>query len=97
MFKISKLAMRDYFYEWQISSCYILALATVLGPLLILFGLKFGIVGNMISQLVEEPRNREIRPVGSGHYEMTWFSKSANVLMSILLCPVSEIWQLIFN
>jgi putative ABC transport system permease protein len=52
-----------------------LALATVLGPLLILFGLKFGLVGNMISQLVDEPRNREILPVNSGHYDLAWFSK----------------------
>lgn len=73
MLKISKLAARDYFYEWQISACYVLALGTVLGPLLVLFGLKFGIVGNMITQLVDEPRNREIRPVSSGHYDVAWF------------------------
>ncbi len=73
MLKISKLAARDYFYEWQISACYVLALGTVLGPLLILFGLKFGIVGNMVTQLVEEPRNREIRPVSSGRYDIGWF------------------------
>ncbi len=73
MLKISKLAARDYFYEWQISACYVLALGTVLGPLLVLFGLKFGIVGSMVSQLVEEPRNREIRPVSSGRYDIGWF------------------------
>lgn len=73
MLKISKLAARDYFYEWQISACYVLALAAVLGPLLVLFGLKFGVVGNMLSQLVEEPRNREIRPVSSGRYDLDWF------------------------
>jgi putative ABC transport system permease protein len=75
MLKISKLAARDYFHEWQISGCYVLALGAVLGPLLILFGLKFGIVGNLVGQLVEEPRNREIRPVSSSHYNLSWFSE----------------------
>ncbi len=55
------------------SSCFILALAAVLAPMMILFALKFGIVGSMLEQLIEDPRNREIRPVGSGHYNAEWF------------------------
>ncbi len=75
MLKISKLAAQDYFFEWQISSCFVLALAAVLGPILILFGLKFGIVGNMIDELVNDPRNRELRPINSGQYDQQWFDK----------------------
>ena len=78
MFKIFKLAVRDYFYEWQISMCHILALASILAPLMILFGLKFGVIGNMISQLVEEPLNRELRPVASKHIAPEWFKKLYN-------------------
>ena len=74
MRNILKLALTDYFYEWQMSSCFVLALAAVLAPMMILFALKFGIVGSMMEQLVEDPRNREIRPVGSGHYGPDWFS-----------------------
>ncbi len=66
------LATRDYFHEWQISICFVLALAAVLGPMMVLFGLKFGIVGSMITELVEDPAKREIRPVGSGHYDRDW-------------------------
>ena len=55
------------------SSCFILALAAVLAPMMILFALKFGIIGSMVEQLIEDPRNREIRPVGSGHYNLGWF------------------------
>ena len=73
MRKISKLAVLDYTHEWRISVCFVVALATVLGPILMLFGLKYGIVGNMIDQLVEEPRNREIRPASSGRYPPDWF------------------------
>lgn len=76
MLKISKLAARDYYNEWQISGCFIIALAAVLGPMLVLFGLKYGIVGTMIKELVDEPRNREIRPINSGRYDAEWFSKA---------------------
>ncbi len=70
--KVFGLASRDYVHEWQMSSCFVLALAAVLGPMMVLFGLKFGIVGTMVDQLIEDPRNREIRPVGSGRYDTTW-------------------------
>ena len=73
--KTLRLASRDYGHEWQMSSCFILALAAVLGPMLVLFGLKFGIVGGMLEQLIENPANREIRPVGSGRFDLDWFDE----------------------
>jgi len=70
--KVLRLATRDYFHEWQMSGCFVLALAAVLGPMLVLFGLKFGIVGAMVDQLIEDPHNREIHPLGSGHFDHAW-------------------------
>jgi len=72
LFKILRLATRDYLHEWQMSICFVLGLAAVLGPMLVLFGLKFGIVGSMMDELIEDPGNREIRPVGSGRYDRDW-------------------------
>jgi len=72
MFKVFGLATRDYLHEWQMSVCFILGLAAVLGPMMVLFGLKFGIVGAMMQGLIEDPGNREIRPVGSGRYDDAW-------------------------
>ena len=66
------LASRDYLHEWQMSFCFVLALAAVLGPMMVLFGLKFGIVGAMVDQLIEDPGNREIRPMSSGRYDQGW-------------------------
>jgi putative ABC transport system permease protein len=71
-FKVFRLASRDYVHEWLMSGCFVLALAAVLGPMMVLFGLKFGIVGAMVDQLVENPVNREIRPVGTGYYDHAW-------------------------
>jgi putative ABC transport system permease protein len=67
------LAVKDYTHEWRMSSCFVLALAATLAPMLVLFGLKFGIVNSMAERLIQDPRNREIRPVGSGRFEGRWF------------------------
>jgi putative ABC transport system permease protein len=69
------LASRDYRNEWQMSGFYLLALAAVLGPMMILFGLKFGIIGSLLDNLIEDPRNREIHPVGSGRYDSAWIEQ----------------------
>ncbi len=75
--KIVNLSFRDYTHEWRMSGCFVLALASVLAPMMILFGLKFGIVSSMVNGLVENPTNREIRAVGSGRYDDAWFNKYA--------------------
>ncbi|MES9852647.1 MAG: FtsX-like permease family protein [Candidatus Thiodiazotropha sp. L084R] len=72
---IAWLASRDYSNEWQMSGFFVLALAAVLGPMMILFALKFGIVGSMLDNLIEDPRNREIRPIGSGRYDQAWLDQ----------------------
>jgi putative ABC transport system permease protein len=71
---ILTLSFRDYSHEWRMSGCFVLALASVLAPMMILFGLKFGIVSSMINDLVEDPENREIRAVGSGSYSDDWMA-----------------------
>jgi len=72
---IIRLSFRDYSHEWRMSGCFILALSSVLAPMMILFGLKFGIVSTMIHELVENPVNREIKPIGSGRYDDAWIDE----------------------
>ncbi len=71
------LAYRDFLHERRISLCFILALMAVLAPLLVLFGLKFGLIDTLAQRLVESPHNREIVGVGSGHYDAAWFKTLA--------------------
>lgn len=74
---IVTLSLRDYSHEWRMSGCFVLALASVLAPMMILFGLKFGIVNSMLTELIENPTNREIRSVGSGRFDEDWFRRMA--------------------
>ncbi len=75
---IVRLSFRDYSHEWRMSGCFILALSSVLAPMMILFGLKFGIVTTMLEQLIENPINREIKPIGSGRYDDAWIDRFRN-------------------
>jgi len=70
---VVRLSLCDYFHERLLSVCAVLGLAAVLAPLLVLFGVKSGIINTMADRLIEDPRNREISSVGSGRYEKDWF------------------------
>ena len=48
------LALKDYGHEWVMSGNFVLALAAVLAPMMVLYGLKAGIVGSMVDRLVED-------------------------------------------
>lgn len=74
---VARLAWDDYRHEWVISSCAVLALAAVLIPLLVLFGLKYGIITNLLDPLTENPRYREIAPLTSGNFTPEWFDSMA--------------------
>jgi putative ABC transport system permease protein len=74
---VVELALRDFVHERIMSACFVLALSAALLPLLVLFGLKFGIIGNLLEPLTEDPRYRQILPVGSGSYGPDWFEAMA--------------------
>ena len=66
--QICHLSLRDYLHERLLSACAVLGLAAVLAPLLILFGVKFGVVETLTERLRNDPATLEISPVGSGHF-----------------------------
>lgn len=74
---VLQLSLRDYLHEWILSGCFVLAIAAVLMPLLVLFGLKYGIISNLLAPLKEDPRYRQIQPIGSGSYGPAWFDAMA--------------------
>jgi len=72
-----RLAALDFVHEWRVSACLVLALAAVATPMLVLFGMKFGLIEAMRGRLLEDPRTLEIRPLGSGHFPPAWFEAMA--------------------
>ncbi|WP_156908000.1 ABC transporter permease [Desulfovibrio cuneatus] len=74
---VFSLCLEDLRNEKMLSFCMVMAVASVLGPLLILFGLKFGTVETLRGRLVHDPRNREIRPLNAQAYSHEWFQTVA--------------------
>lgn len=58
----TRLAIRDMAYEWVLTVCMVLALAAVIAPLLILLGLREGVVGNLLDRLRHDPLSRLVTP-----------------------------------
>ncbi|MCD7983258.1 MAG: ABC transporter permease, partial [Desulfovibrio sp.] len=71
------LALKDYAHEGLLSACAVLGLAAVLTPLLVLYGVKFGVVQTLTDRLREDPRNLEISPVTSGRYTGEYLARLA--------------------
>lgn len=76
--RTANLAWRDFAHEWQVSLCLVLALAAVLTPLLVLFGLKSGIVTTMTQRLKADPNNLQVIVKGNNRLEPAWLEQLRN-------------------
>ncbi|NVZ19088.1 ABC transporter permease family protein [Pseudomonas costantinii] len=65
---VASLAWQDYRNDAWLSACSVLALVAVIAPLLVLFGLKFGLVNSLTERLESDPTTREIIPLGGGRF-----------------------------
>jgi putative ABC transport system permease protein len=84
---IVRLSLRDYSYERLLTICAVMGLAAILAPLLVLFGVKSGIINTMVDRLVKDPRNLEISPIGSGRYNHEWFSAQGELPEVAFIIP----------
>lgn len=60
------LALRDWLHDGSLSICAILALASMLAPVLVLLGLKNGVLESMRAKLLEDPAILVIIPRSDG-------------------------------
>lgn len=74
---LAGLATRDLWHDRQVSLCIVAALVAVIAPLLLLFGLKHGVVSQLRGELLDDPRNLEIRLLGNHDLDRAWFAHLA--------------------
>ncbi len=72
---LCRLALQDLWHDRIISFCIASSLVAVIAPLLLLFGLRFGIVSQLQDDLANDPRNLEIRMLSSGSYDQGWIEQ----------------------
>lgn len=70
-----KLSIGDLLHDRKVSFFIIASIVAVVAPLLLLFGLKFGIVSQMRTELLSDPRNLEIRILASAKLDDPWFAR----------------------
>lgn len=77
--QIFRLVLADLGHERLLSLCQIVAIAAVLAPLLILFGLREGVIGTLIERLNRDPAMRLIVPevTGANRFDAAWFTRIA--------------------
>jgi putative ABC transport system permease protein len=69
------LAARDCLYDRRLFVCFAAAFAAVLAPLLVVYGLKYGIIDHLIGTLTEDPRNREVVGIVNRSFDAAWFER----------------------
>ncbi|UBX49944.1 FtsX-like permease family protein [Providencia alcalifaciens] len=72
---LTRLAWQDLLHDRKVALCIIFSLTSVIAPLLLLFGLKNGIITQLHNQLLNDPRNLEVRMIGNGNYPPSWFDE----------------------
>jgi putative ABC transport system permease protein len=68
-----RLACLDVWRDKKISICMIAAVVSIVAPLMLLFGLKHGVVSQMRSELASQPDNLEVRMIASHTLDRAWF------------------------
>jgi putative ABC transport system permease protein len=72
-----ELASRDLWFDRMVSLCIMASLIAVIAPLLLLFGLKYGVVSQLRDNLRSDPRNLEIKMLGNGSLDLRWIDELA--------------------
>jgi putative ABC transport system permease protein len=72
-----RLALADLWHERVLFLCSALGCAAVLAPLIVLFGLREGVVAGLRAELLEDPRAREVVSVVNRTLEPAVFARLA--------------------
>lgn len=67
------LALRDLLHERRLAICSMIGLAAVLAPLIVLFGLKNGVIAGLRADLIENPRSRMIVNASNRSFDAAFF------------------------
>lgn len=70
-----RLAWKDLWHDRRTMAVFVLTVAAIVAPLLLLLGLKNGAITQLRETLVSDPRNLEVIIYGSARLPRSWFSQ----------------------
>jgi len=71
------LSLRDLLHERTLALCSLIGLAAVLAPLIVLFGLKHGIIEGLRAELIDNPRSRMIVNAANRNFDAGFMARLA--------------------
>ena len=69
-----RLALQDLWHDRRTGLVLVLTVAAIVAPLMLLLGLKTGVIATLRQDLVNDPRTREIVIYGTHHLDHAWFT-----------------------
>jgi putative ABC transport system permease protein len=81
------LAWKDLRHDRRTSWVFVLTVASIVAPLLLLFGLKNGVIDTLRGTLVRDPRNLEVVIYGSARLARDWLEELAGHPSVAFLVP----------
>lgn len=85
------LVWKDFWYERVLSCCAVFALAAALTPLLVLCGLRFGLVQLLSERLLERPDALLLTPYGAQRYSDAFFQKLRACPATVYVMPARRV------
>ena len=71
---VAELALRDLLHERRLGICSLIGLAAVLAPLIVLFGLKHGVIEGLRADLIQNPRSRMLVNAANRTFDEAFFA-----------------------
>ena len=72
---VAGLSLRDLLHERRLAVCSLVGLAAVLAPLIVLFGLKHGVIEGLRADLIENPRTRMVVNAANRAFDENFFRR----------------------
>ena len=74
---LAGLSLRDLVHERTLALCSLIGLAAVLAPLIVLFGLKQGVIDGLRAELIDNPRSRMVVNAANRNFDVTFLTRLA--------------------
>ena len=71
------VALRDLADDRKTSLVLMFTVAAIIAPVMLLFGLKNGVVATLIETLLNDPRTLQVTVYGNTHLDRAWFARTA--------------------
>lgn len=84
------LAFKELRHDWKATGVLLCVIVSIVTPLLILFGLKQGVINTQRELLLNDPCNLEIKMLGHYHLSPLWFEQKTKDSRIQFIIPITR-------